>query len=271
MHSEIMSLQQKIKQLEEHITEKPAKPPAGPPKSTLLSKSQADLQTEKRQVRAEPKTRGSFVEQNKVIQRSSSDLYVDSSNLDKAESMGGVMFAQGQLLKDSDQIIYVANEDQRASEEYLITSESEVSERLNEQPDSSRVAISDLGQISMNSSVALRKRQTFPLRHKRQGSQPREESAVNIEVKKANVQEYLYDQSVTHSMKPGPYGDVQIIANSTIFNGSQFTSKLSSTNTSAVQSAKFLSKTTKQSGLKDFENELSQADPTPPKTLGTRG
>jgi len=85
----------------------------------------------------------------------------------------------------------------------------------------------------MNSSVALRKRQTFPLRHKRQSSQPKEENAVNIDVKKGNVQEYLYDQSVTHS-KPGPYGDVQIIANSTIFNGSQFTSKLSSVNTSAV-------------------------------------
>lgn len=42
-------------------------------------------------------------------------------------------------------MIFVAHEDQKTSEEYLITSESEVTERGNDQPDSSRVAISDLG------------------------------------------------------------------------------------------------------------------------------
>lgn len=39
MHSEIMSLQEKIKQLEEQITDKSTKPPSGPLKSSALSKT----------------------------------------------------------------------------------------------------------------------------------------------------------------------------------------------------------------------------------------
>lgn len=89
-----------------------------------------------------------------------------------------------------------------------------------------------MGQSSVASSNVFRKRQTFPLR-KRRSSSSRDDQAC----KKSNVQDYIYDQSLTHG-GPNNSRQQQEVAQSAIFNAIPMT-KQSSVFNSNAQSAQF--------------------------------